>query len=50
MNMRIFINGLSLLVQEAMELNPFDEAVVVLFNRPDEKIMISTLARIRFMF
>ncbi len=37
-DMRKSIDGLSLLVQEAMELNPFDEAVFVFCNRQRDKV------------
>ena len=39
-DMRKSIDGLSLLVQEAMELNPFDEAVFVFCNRQRDKVKI----------
>ncbi|MBC7192185.1 MAG: IS66 family insertion sequence element accessory protein TnpB [Marinobacter sp.] len=38
--MRKSIEGLSLLVQEAMELNPFDEAVFLFCNRQRDKVNI----------
>lgn len=37
-DMRKSIDGLSLLVQEAMELNPFDKAVFVFCNRQRDKV------------
>jgi transposase len=39
-DMRKSIDGLSLLVQEALELNPFDEAVFVFCNRQRDKVKI----------
>jgi len=39
-DMRKSIDGLSLLVQEAMELNPFDEAVFVFCNRQRDKVKL----------
>ena len=38
--MRKQIDGLALLVQEAMELNPFEEAVFVFGNRQRDKVKI----------
>src|SRR5699024_8241088 len=39
-DMRKQIDGLSLLVQEAMELNPFEEAVFVFGNRQRDKVKL----------
>jgi len=39
-DMRKQIDGLALLVQEAMELNPFEEAVFVFGNRQRDKVKI----------
>lgn len=39
-DMRKQIDGLALLVQEAMELNPFEEAVFVFGNRKRDKVKI----------
>lgn len=39
-DMRKSIDGLSLLVQEAMELNPFEAAVFVFCNRARDKVKI----------
>ena len=38
--MRKQIDGLALLVQEAMELNPFEEAVFVFGNRQRDKVKL----------
>lgn len=48
-DMRKSIDGLSLLVQEAMELNPFDEAVFVFCNRQRDKIKILAWERNGFV-
>ena len=48
-DMRKSINGLSLLVQEAMELNPFDEAVFVFCNRLRDKVKILAWERNGFV-
>ena len=40
--MRKQIDGLALLVQEAMELNPFEEAVFVFGNRQRDKAHLQT--------
>ena len=39
-DMRKSIDGLALLVQEAMELNPFEPAVFVFCNRQRDKVKI----------
>lgn len=39
-DMRKQIDGLALLVQEAMELNPFEEAVFVFGNRQRDKVKL----------
>ncbi|SHL92053.1 IS66 family insertion sequence element accessory protein TnpB [Vreelandella subglaciescola] len=39
-DMRKQIDGLALLVQEAMELNPFDKAVFVFGNRKRDKVKL----------
>jgi len=39
-DMRKQIDGLALLVQEAMELNPFEEAVFVFGNRRRDKVKL----------
>jgi transposase len=38
--MRKQIDGLALLVQEAMELNPFDKALFVFGNRQRDKVKL----------
>ena len=47
--MRKSIDGLSLLVQEAMELNPFDEAIFVFCNRQRDKVKILAWERNGFV-
>ena len=39
-DMRKSINGLTALIQESFNLNPFEECVSVFCNRPTEKIQI----------
>ena len=39
-DMRKQIDGLALLVQEAMELNPFEEAVFLFGNRQRDKVKL----------
>lgn len=48
-DMRKSINGLSVLVQEAMLLNPFDEAVFVFGNRARDKVKILSWERNGFV-
>ncbi|MFC4260038.1 IS66 family insertion sequence element accessory protein TnpB [Marinobacter lacisalsi] len=48
-DMRKSIDGLSLLVQEAMELNPFEEAVFVFCNRQRDKVKILAWERNGFV-
>lgn len=48
-DMRKSIDGLSVLVQEAMELNPFDEAVFVFCNRARDKVKILAWERNGFV-
>jgi transposase len=48
-DMRKSIDGLPLLVQEAMELNPFDEAVFVFCNRLRDKVKILAWERNGFV-
>jgi transposase len=48
-DMRKSIDGLSLLVQEAMALNPFDSAVFVFGNRARDKVKILAWERSGFV-
>jgi transposase len=48
-DMRKSIDGLSLLVQEALELNPFEEAVFVFCNRQRDKVKILAWERNGFV-
>lgn len=48
-DMRKSIDGLSVLVQEAMALNPFDEAVFVFCNRARDKVKILAWERNGFV-
>lgn len=48
-DMRKSIDGLSLLVQEAMALNPFEQAVFVFYNRQRDKVKILAWERNGFV-
>ena len=48
-DMRKSIDGLSVLVQEAMALNPFDRAVFVFCNRARDKVKILAWERNGFV-
>jgi len=48
-DMRKSIDGLSLLVQEAMALNPFEQAVFVFCNRQRDKVKILAWERNGFV-
>lgn len=48
-DMRKSIDGLALLVQEAMELNPFEPAVFVFCNRQRDKVKILAWERNGFV-
>lgn len=48
-DMRKSIDGLSVLVQEALELNPFEEAVFVFCNRARDKVKILAWERNGFV-
>ncbi|MBL1268049.1 MAG: IS66 family insertion sequence element accessory protein TnpB [Halomonas sp.] len=47
-DMRKQIDGLALLVQEAMDLNPFDKALFVFGNRQRDKVKLLFWERERF--
>ncbi|MGO1659492.1 MAG: IS66 family insertion sequence element accessory protein TnpB [Marinobacter sp.] len=48
-DMRKSIDGLSLLVQEAMALNPFDEEAFVFSNRQSDKVKVLAWERNGFV-